>query len=321
MSRYVKISVVAIGPIRMNQKPDNISMADYVLNLVRENIRPVLWDKPDLIVLPENCDMLYGGDPEECRRLCQQVGDRTLQLLIETAKTNHCYITYPSRIYFPDGSARNTVRMIDRSGHVIGVYHKNFTTIGETLFSGILCGRDIPVFSCDFGTVCPIVCFDLNFEENRNRIKALKPDITVFCSRFHGSFMENFFAYDTRSYFVSANCNLPSGIISPLGEQIAHTTNYFNYVTQEINLDYAVCHLDYNEEKLQTAKAKYGSSIKIHDPGLLGSILLTSETTKFSVQHVLQEFGIEELDDYMARARQHREQYLEPHGLEGVDLN
>lgn len=311
MSRFVKISVVAIEPIRTYQCPANMTLADYVLQLLQHSIQPVLWDRPDLIVLPENCDMLYGEPAENTRRLHEEIGDRVLQFLTRTAKAYGCYITYPSRIYMADGSARNAVRMIDRVGQIISTYHKNFTTVGETLLDGVLCGREIPVFSCDFGRVCPIVCFDLNFEENRKRIKKLKPDITVFCSRFHGSFMENFFAHDTRSYFVSANCNLPSGIISPLGEQIAYTTNYFKYVTQQINLDYAVCHLDFNEEKLLAAKEKYGSKIKIHDPGLLGSVLLTSETTEFSVKRVLQEFEIEELDDYMARARRHRKRYLE----------
>lgn len=308
MSRYVKIATVSLSPIYAYERnlPDGATMTDRVLDLLQREIRPVLLDKPDLVVLPEYCDLLYGGSIADSARLCLENGDRVLAFLQAMARESHCYITYPTRMVLPDGTARNTVRMIDREGKVIGTYHKNYVMVTETQNSNILCGRDIPVFSCDFGRVCPIVCFDLNFEENRKRIQKLKPDITVFCSRFHGSFMENFFAYDTRSYFVSALANLPSQILSPLGEKLAGTTNYFNYVTARINLDYAVCHLDFNCDKLRMAKEKYGDQIKIHDPGFLGAVLLTSETTQFSVQRVLQEFDIEQVDDYMARSRKHR---------------
>ena len=314
MSRYVKIASVSLSPIYTYEKdlPNGVTMTDTILGLLEREIQPVLWDKPDLIVLPEYCDLLYGGIIEDSRRLCAENGDRILNYLQNLAKENRCYIAYPTRMVLPDGSARNTVRMIDREGAVIGTYNKNYVMVTETSNYGILCGQDIPVFSCDFGRVCPIICFDLNFEENRKRIKKLKPDITIFCSRFHGSFMQNFFAYDTRSYFVSALARLPSEILSPLGEKLASTTNYKNYVVARINLDYAVCHLDFNEAKLRAAKEKYGDKIRIHDPGFLGAVLVTSETTEFSVQRVLQEFGLEEIDDYMTRSRLHRKQFTEP---------
>ena len=313
MSRYVTIASVSISPIYTYEQdlPLGVTMTDRVIDLLDREIRPVLCDKPDLIVLPEYCDLLYGGSVEDSARLCRENGDRVLGYLQELARKNRCYITYPSRILLEDGTARNTVRMIDRDGCVIGTYHKNYIMVTETENYNILCGQDIPVFSCDFGRVCPMLCFDLNFEENRKRIKKLKPDITIFCSRFHGGFQQNFFAYDTRSYFVSALAKLPCEILSPLGEKIAGSTNYYPYVTAKINLDYAVCHLDFNEAKLRAAKEKYGSKIRIQDPGFLGSVLLTSETTDFSVRRVLQEFGIEELDDYMTRSRQHRKLHTE----------
>ena len=313
MSRYVRVAAVSISPIYTYEEnlPGGMSMTDKVLRLLKREIRPVLHDRPDLIVLPEYCDLLYGGNVSDSSRLCKENGDTILEFLQNTARENRCYITYPTRIVLPDGTARNTVRMIDREGNVIGTYHKNYVMVTETQNFNILCGEDIPVFSCDFGSVCPIICFDLNFEENRKRIKKLKPDITIFCSRFHGSFLQNYFAYDTRSYFVSALANLPCQILSPLGENLAGSTNYFPYVTAQINLDYAVCHLDFNEEKLAAAKERYGNKIKIQDPGFLGCVLLTSETTEFSVQRVLQEFEIEQLDDYMTRSRRHRKQHTE----------
>jgi hypothetical protein len=80
-----------------------------------------------------------------------------------------------------------------------------------------------------------------------------------------------------------------------------------HYVTADINLDYQICHLDGNRERLQQAKKKYGAKIKIHDPGLLGSILLTSESEEFTALDVINEFEIEPLDHYFERSMKYRE--------------
>ena len=41
-----------------------------------------------------------------------------------------------------------------------------------------------------------------------------------------------------------ACCNLPSVILAPTGEILATTTNYFDQVTAEVNLDCALSHFE-----------------------------------------------------------------------------
>jgi hypothetical protein len=52
-------------------------------------------------------------------------------------------------------------------------------------------------------------------------------------------------------------------------------------------------------------KQKYGSKVKMMDPGYLGSVLISSETDEFTIDDVVREFKIELLDDYMTRALAH----------------
>lgn len=306
MARFVKVSVISLEPF-FKKDAEEGKLKEYIKNKIKENIEKVLCEKPDLIVLPEYCDMIYAGNKDEISELCKDNKDVVLEMLKNIAKKNHCYISYPTHVRLEDGTARNTVSMIDRNGEVIGIYNKNYLVISETESLDVLCGKTIPVFECDFGRVCPLICFDLNFEENRKRIKELGPDITMFNSHYHGSFLQNFFAYETRSYFVSAICNNESSIISPVGEKLSSTTNYFNYTTYKINLDYAVCHLDYNIDKFKAAKEKYGEKISIDIPKNLGAVLLTSNTDEFTVKDIILEFGIEIIDDYMERSRKHKE--------------
>jgi hypothetical protein len=78
-----------------------------------------------------------------------------------------------------------------------------------------------------------------------------------------------------------------------------------------VNLDVCVAHLDYNWERLKTLQAKYGDHVRIHDPGLLGSVLISSESNKTNARQMAKECGIELLDDYFKRAlacrRRHRQ--------------
>jgi hypothetical protein len=87
-----------------------------------------------------------------------------------------------------------------------------------------------------------------------------------------------------------------------LGQVITSSTNYSDFAVAAVNLDCALVHLDYNQERLTKLKAKYGPKVKITDPGLLGAVLVSSEDGSISVGEMIKEFEIELLDDYLARS-------------------
>ncbi|MBE6687728.1 MAG: carbon-nitrogen hydrolase family protein [Ruminococcaceae bacterium] len=311
MAKYAKVSTISINACDIKEKSPEIDAVDFVIAHLEKNINPVLCEKPDLIVLPEVCDRPAGYGVNERKEYYKSRGTRVLDYLCKKAKENNCYIAYPC-VAEISGVMRNCCQMIDRSGNVMGVYEKNYPMIGETLDYDIMCGRDAAVFECDFGRVSAIICFDLNFDDLRFRIKALKPDMVLFMSNFHGAFLQNYFAFDTRSYLVSAigYGNLNGGIISPVGERIAESTLYYNHVTRTLNLDYAVVHLDYNLVSLSMMKDKYGGKVTIHDPYTdMGAVLVTNECDDRTVHDILREFNIHELDEYLKRSINHRNKY------------
>jgi hypothetical protein len=75
-------------------------------------------------------------------------------------------------------------------------------------------------------------------------------------------------------------------------------------------LDYELAHLDYNWDKLKKLKAKYGDLVSIHDPGKVGSIMITSEDKSISALQMVKEFDIELLDTYFDRSRMFRKKEL-----------
>ena len=87
---------------------------------------------------------------------------------------------------------------------------------------------------------------------------------------------------------------------------IARTTDNTWYATCKINLDYEIVHIDYNTEKLEAAKRKYGEGFTVRDPGGVGCVIIESAIEGKTVDDIIDEFEIERMDDYYDRSRKHR---------------
>jgi len=202
--------------------------------------------------------------------------------------------------------------LIDREGEVAGVYDKVFPT-DEEMGEGIVPSDRVELLECDFGKVAAVICFDLNFDELRERIARLRPDLLLFSSMYHGSdFVQNYWAYTCRSFLAGAqfNYNVPSEIRDPLGRVVATSTNYTDYAVAEINLDFVLVHLGGNKVKLSRLKEKYGDRVIIEDPGKLAVVMVTSEHPSKSAEEMLEEFDIESLDHMLERSRKLRSSHM-----------
>ena len=308
-AKKVTIATIGVSPrIDRDQSPEK--MVEQMIDFWQGQLRQVLLSKVDLIVLPEVCDVPRGLKGTQLSQYLAARKNRLLDYFASVAKENNCYIAFGSK-HEENPGMRNSLILIDRKGSVAGTYHKNFPTIYE-MEAGIKAKRGFPIVECDFGSVAFAICFDLNFDELRHLYAKAKPDIILFSSVYHGGLMQGIWAYSCRSYFVGSigSPGVPSEILNPLGEVIASSTNYFNYTTATINLDYELVHLDYNKSKLPKLKAKYGDAVRIHDPGRVGSVMITSEHQNVSALQMIKEFDIELLDDYFNRSREVREKQL-----------
>ena len=305
---YVKIATIGSSPLSVSENTESQKVVDKMIAHWRNKFAQVLPDKPDLIVVPEACDRPSGFSLKKRLQYYRVRKNQIRDFFARVARENNCYIVYSATREMEDGSWRNSSIMLDRKGNVAGVYNKNHVVIEETTKAGILCGRDTPIVECDFGRVAFAICFDLNFDELRLKYVKARPDLIIFSSMYHGGLMQPYWAYSCRSHFVGAIAGraTPSEIYNPLGQLVASNTNYFDFAVATVNLDCTLAHLDYNWDRLRKLKAQYGPKVKITDPGCLGSVLISSEHEKISVEEMVKEFEIELLDDYMTRALAHR---------------
>ena len=310
VSNPVKIATIGTNRIQVSRADKNKNMQqiiNQVIALWKSQIVQVLPDKPDLIVLPENCDLPIGLTQEEKYEYLRVRKTQITDYFASVAKANNCYVAFGSlRLADADGFINSGI-LIDRKGEIAGIYNKNFPTISE-IKDGVKAGSEAPVFQCDFGRVAFAVCFDLNFSELREQYEAAKPDIILFPSAYHGGRAQGDWAYQCRSFFVGSigSDRTPSEIINPLGEVIASNSNYFRFTVATINLDSRVAHLGYNFAKLRAMKTKYGDAVTVTDPGKLGAVLLSSQVKDRTIDQMVKEFDIELIDDYFNRSRKVR---------------
>jgi predicted amidohydrolase len=304
MSRFITVS--SLGPSVLRTKPYGQEAVNIMIDHWRNQIEKIIPDKPDLIVIPEVCDRFPAHSLEERKKYYQFRGNAIRDALREIARENTCYITYPAVRVMNDGTCRNSIQLIDRQGNIPFIYNKNYPVIRETEKEGILAGKNAVLFEADFGTLAFAICFDLNFHELLDKYSAMRPDVIIFSSMYHGGLMQNYWAYNCQAYFIGCTAELECTVINPAGTKVAASTNYLQYVTTRINLDYKVIHLDENREKLEKIKKKYGSKVKIFDPGYVGCVLMTSEMDTVTVDDIIKEFQVETWDEYYQRSLRHR---------------
>ncbi len=318
MSNLVTLSALSMREPDFRHLGGNFSAYEKELKIIlKRNIDKVLPDSPDLIVFPE-CASRYARvngerSVEVLKEYYKYLGNSIEEFLRPIAVDNNVNIAYSAiRYAYPDTEKpfRNSTTYIGRDGTIRGIYDKNHLVISENVNGDIGYGQKAELISLDFGNVASAICFDLNFDELLNKYIPQKPDLTVFCSMYHGGLRQAQWAYSTESHFVGAICGLQSTILDPCGDIIAASTNYTDNVSATVNLDCKLCHLDENSQRFAAAKAKYKKALTVKIPSYIGVALLTCNDPDITVNDIIKEFEIETLDHYFGRNLAHRHQNI-----------
>lgn len=263
----------------------------------------VLPQRPDLILFPEACDRYSTHTMPERRAYYAERGEKMREFLATVARDNSCYVGYSAARDREGGGFTNTTELIGRDGSAVAKYHKNNCVVTEIGNGSIHPGETPVTVETEFGRLGFAICFDLNFNELREQYRPLRPDMLLFSSMYHGGVVQNFWAYDLNCFLVSAVAGQQSGVLDPVGERVASSTNYSPYAVTTANLDFEAVHLDFNWDKLQAARVKYGEKITIADRGNTGVVILYSNSEELTSTEVCREFEIELWRDYYRRSR------------------
>ncbi len=306
MANRIRAAAVSVAPF-FGGTVENA--AAYAERHLADALAHIGAEAPDLVVLPELCDIpadYMPGKEGDLSAYLSARGDRILSLLSQIAKKNSTYIAYNTLVRGAGGVLRCATRMIDRGGRVIGQYNKCYLTKAETA-AGIVPGDGAVLFDCDFGKVGAIVGIDSEQKEIRRRYKAARPSLTIHATRRSFGLAEAFFAYNAHSYLVSA-CpfGMASAVISPVGETVVASSAFTSVAVATVNLDFLLAHGDGNGSRFPLIRAKYADLVRIHTPGNLGAHLITVEAEDLSAGDIVKEFDLEPLDSFLDRAMAER---------------
>lgn len=294
MSKYINIASVLFDQEHLSDSRDARKL---VLEDTGRKLDSLRGHGLDLVVLSEGIEALAQQieDAEDVNR-----PGPLLNLYKSFALSEKCHVAGSVKL-IEKGRVYNSISFISPKGKVIGAYHKSNLTIGE-LEMGLSPGNGAVCVDSAIGRLGGVICFDLNFEGLRKQYLKMKPDIMIFSSMFHGGLIQKIWAYECRSFLVSALQFHGGGILDPFGLPLALTDCYNPVARAKINIDRVIVHLDFNGGKFADIKKNYGEEVRIHIPANMGSALIFSESEKRTAQEIAAEYKLELLDDYFKRS-------------------
>lgn len=295
MSHRVQIACVQFKTKAVRGAKESRSV---VVRELGEITQTLLGHRDDLVVFSEGVEA-HGQNLDQAEDISK--GGEMFEAYQKMARTLGSHIAASMKT-LRAGRAYNSVVFLDPDGKSLGVYDKVNLTQGEREY-GLSPGAGPVICESRIGRLGGLVCFDLNFDNVLQGYRALRPDILVFPSMYHGGLMQGVFAYQCRSFFASALPFFGSGILDPFGRELKVTDCYTEIARTSVNLDRVMVHLDENRSKFPDIEKKYGTEVVVDTPPNVGPALIYSTSDKRSAMDIVREFGLELMDDYMARSQ------------------
>lgn len=264
-----------------------------------------LKQQPDLVCLPETCTT-GGVRFQSLAEVAEPVSGPMIDAVARLARKHQSYIICP--IFTQrEGAYWNSAVVIDRAGAIIGIYdklHPVTTSSDYTVFEyGVQPGQGVPVFDLDFGRVGIQICFDVGFPEQWAALATNGVRAVFWPSAYNGGMPLQVYAALHQIYVITAVQTAMARIIDPCGAVIATTDPQVNIISRDINLDYAICHYDFNYSIPDRIMAKYPGQVEIRPHWDDGLFLVEPTNPELTIAQLQAEFGFEPARQYHERHR------------------
>jgi predicted amidohydrolase len=248
----------------------------------------------DLIALPET----WTGP------VAEEVTGPTITALAALARTHRTYIVCP--LYRRDGERRwNSAVLIDRSGAIAGIYDKVFPYWGEfELTLPVEVGREVPVFTADFGRVGMAICFDVNFPAVWQRLADQQAELVIWPSAYSAGSSLQAHALNHHFTIVTATATGDCQVYDITGERLLdecrHSVNISRIM---LDLDRGIYHENFNKDARGRLLREHAQDV-ILEQSLSREewFVLKARRAGVSARALAREYGLEELRDYLNRS-------------------
>ena len=269
------------------------------LKRIFERMEAVTGLQPDVVCLPELFDTIWVSERKNLSDIAEdeKTPGPVTSKVAEFAKKNKCYVICPV-ITKKDGRYYNSSLLVDRKGNIAGAYNKIHPTKDETLPDQHFAGGGTtpgalnqPIIETDFGKVGMQICYDANWSDGWNNLKAQGAEIVFFSSAFPGGRMLNYHALRNDSYIVSSTGG-DARIIDMSGNDFDRSSEFVRYAWATVNLEKVNVTIWPTRDVLPDVFKKYGNRLGIRVWHSTDVITIESLDPELKVAAVLKEFDI-----------------------------
>ena len=268
---------------------------------VMELLELALRQAPDLVCLPEAFSSV-SVPAEHVRTVAETLPGPTTDAAAERARKGSCYVICPV-VTRRDGEYWNSAVLLDRQGSIAGVYdklHPVTTSSDYTIFEdGTSPGKTAVVCDTDFGRIGILICFDIQFPESWMELADQGAQVVFWPSAYNGGFPLQAYAWRHHYYVISAVQTEKARIIDPLGNILKETDSNMNVIWQDINLDYAVCHYDFNYSVPDQIMENYPGRVTIRTNWDANHFLVEPSDRSLTIETLKHEVGFLSVEEYV----------------------
>lgn len=267
----------------------------------------------DLIILPETWT---GKDPVP-------VDGPLMKRFAALAKKHNTYVV--NSVYRKTGGKpRNSAVLIDRQGHIAGIYDKVFPYWAEfDAISDLDVGREAPVIDTDFGRIGFAICFDVNFPEVWSRLADNGAELVVWPSAYKAGRALQAHAINHHYYIVTSTWRAQSLVYDITGDKLvdsqAANVDALHVTRVTLDLDRRVYHTNFNEDKVRRL-LKDNSDDVVMEVSLEQEqwFVLKAKRPGVNVKSLADAYGLEEHRDYIVRSRKEMDRRRDERFVERV---
>ena len=264
--------------------------------------------KPDLVLLPEVFQKISVNIPMDDAELTEACR----VTLGKKAKELNSYIIVGLHEHI-NGMKCNVAWLLDRNGNLAGRYIKYRPTDYE-MENGAWAGTEIPVFETDFGKVGVLICFDIDWPEPWEELKAKGAELVAWISAYEGGYPLNAYAAIHKYYVASSVRAFRSKIIDITGRELETSTRWANWAYKQIDFDKTMFHIDSQFPKLPDLISKFGDKITLETYDEEGRFTIESNDPEWSIERIKREFELETFKEYHDRVEKMNDEKRVPAG-------
>lgn len=224
------------------------------------------------------------------------------------ARQLSCYIVVP--LYLLENKERricsNAAILVDRKGDMVGIYRKLHLAVqtgSDSMEGGMTCGKEVPVFNCDFGRLGIQICFDMEFDMGWEQLARRGAELVAWPTQSPQTAHPAARALRYHYYIASSTWRDNASIFEPTGKIFSQVKPPGHLLVEEIDLSYAILPWSPKLRDGEALKTKYGSRVGFHYYVDEDCGLFWSNDHGITIREMIRSLGISEAEDEQQRIK------------------